>query len=418
VTLNSLLNTSQNRALKALEGTDNLFLTGSAGTGKSFLIQHYLKTLDTTKMPVVASTGAAAILVNGRTFHSFFGIGIMEGGLEETIKRALDNSYITRRLKSVYGVIIDEISMIPGIALEAAETIARKARKSSAPWGGLRVITVGDFSQLPPVTRSNNAKDWAFLNPTWEKSDFMAVHLSEVMRTQDLEFLEILNLVRRGVLNNKVTDYFNSRISRVDNLDELEMTRLFPRKDSVEEYNLFRLDQIKSPLHTFETQYPVSDKRYLDRIKRDAPVPEVLKLKEGALVMMRQNDPEQKWVNGSLGTITEIEKGSLTIALLSTGREVEIEPASFTMLDENGAVKATARNFPINLAYATTIHKSQGMTLDKLCVDLRGAWEHGQAYVALSRIKSGAGLHLEGWTPRSVVMDPAVMKFHQDNGIK
>ena len=321
-----------------------------------------------------------------------------------TVKKATENSYVTRRLKKAKGVVIDEISMISGIQLQCAELIARRARKNDSPWGGLKVIVVGDFSQLPPVSHTG-AKDWAFMSPTWMDSGFDVVTLHKIMRTTDAEFLEVLNLVRVGTVNQKVIRFLDGKVSQDG--DFQDWTLLFPRRFEVDAYNSKRLAQIKGELHEFPTEYKAKDPKNLDALKKNAPIPEVLFLKEGALVMIRQNDPENRWVNGSLGIIKEITKDQITVKLM-TGRKAELEPFSFTLLDGDGNEQAVAKNFPITVAYATTIHKAQGMSLDRVRVDLSGAWEHGQAYVALSRARSAEGLSLVGWSPRSIVVDGAV----------
>ncbi|MEK7690186.1 MAG: DEAD/DEAH box helicase [Bdellovibrionota bacterium] len=420
------LNAGQREAFDRLHAVDtNVFLTGAAGSGKSHLVREFLKSQDKQKFPVIASTGAAAILVGGRTFHSFFGLGIMEGGYQETVDRAVKHWVVSRRLKEIHGVIIDEISMISGIALRAAEEISRLARScGDRPWGGLKVIVVGDFSQLPPVNRMGQPRDWAFLDPVWSESGFVTTSLSEPMRTQDPEFLTILNRIRTGIVDADVQKFLASRTlsfeakkSAADNTRAQVTTRLFPRRDRVDAYNLACLEKLDGPIFTQQTSYFSADPKRLEDIKRNAPVGETLTLKEGALVMLRQNDPEQRFVNGSLGIVRDMKPTCLSIELLS-GIDVEIEPTSFSLLDGDGKEQASARNFPVNLAYACTIHKAQGMTLDRMRVDLAGAWEHGQAYVALSRVRTGKSLELDGWSPRSIVIDSAVTGFYGRTGIE
>jgi ATP-dependent exoDNAse (exonuclease V) alpha subunit len=150
----------------------------------------------------------------------------------------------------------------------------------------------------------------------------------------------------------------------------------------------------------------------IDELKRNAPIGEMLVLKEGALVMFRQNDPELKYVNGTLGTITKLKDNEVRVELLN-GRTIDLKPSSFNVLDAEGEVVATATNFPLNLAWACTIHKAQGATLDKAHVDLRGVWEHGQSYVALSRVRSLEDLTLEGYSPNGFKLDPAVREFYR-----
>jgi ATP-dependent exoDNAse (exonuclease V) alpha subunit len=412
------LSPSQQHALQKLQSSGNVFLTGVAGSGKSFLVSHYLKTLkDPQRTPVLASTGAAALLVGGRTFHSFFGLGILEGGIAATVERAARNQRLCKRLNTTDAVVIDEISMIAGTVLRAAEAVARKARGGTRPWGGLRVIAVGDFAQLPPVSLHRApelGRDWAFLDEIWAQSEFEAVVLPETLRTTEPDLLHALNGVRLGRLDPRTVRFLNERSRRPP--DGFDGTRLFGRRAETERFNLEKLEGLPSPVHSFYTIYTGKEKQ-LEDLKKNAPIPEVIKLKEGALVMLRQNDVEGRWVNGSVGMITKILPEYLKIEL-ANGREIEVEKTTFTMLDAEGQPVASATNFPVNLAYAMTVHKAQGATLDQMQVDLKGLWEPGQAYVALSRARRSAELYIEGWSPASIRTDPRVTAFHEGIGAR
>jgi ATP-dependent DNA helicase PIF1 len=400
----------QEKALVMLNGADNVFLTGVAGSGKSFLIQHFLKGKNPKSNPIVASTGAAAVLVHGVTFHSFFSLGIMEGGLEKTIERALKDKRLKKRLRATNVLVIDEISMISGKALQAAENISRLVREKQIPWGGVKVIAVGDFGQLPPVNSYGNEKDWAFLSEAWRKSSFRVAFLQTVMRSKDLEFLEVLNLIRDGYVTDKVTRFLNLRVKDLG--EKFDGTLLFPHRQSVEEYNLKELEGLSGKTYSFKTEYNGSQK-YLEQIKKTAPIPEILKLKLNALVMLRKNDPNKEYVNGSLGHLKSVESNRLTISLLN-GNCVSLEPESFSCLNAEGEEVAAATNFPVNLAWASTIHKSQGMTLDVAAMDLSRVFEAGQAYVALSRVRSSEGLFLKAWNPSAIRASKEVKIFHDE----
>ncbi len=404
------LTSCQSKALEVLKCQGNVFLTGAAGTGKSFLLNHYLKDKNAEDFPIVASTGAAAVLVGGRTFHSFFGLGILEGGAEETVRRAIRNRKLAYRLNRAACVIIDEVSMLPGIAIAAAEAIARAVRKDESPWGGLRIIAVGDFAQLPPIARDNVAKDWAFTHEAWEASDFQPALLSTVMRTQDLEFLKILNFVRVGTVNQEVVDFLNARTDVADDLSDA--TRLFPHRAQAERFNQMRLSSIDGPTYSFETTYEGED-RYIEATRKSVPIPDTLVLKRGALVMMRRNDQSGKmrYVNGSLGYVRSIRDECISVELLN-GDVIDCEREGFNYLDGDGKEVAVAWNFPVTLAWATTIHKAQGASLDRMVVNLEHLWEPGQAYVALSRVRSSAGLTIEKWNPHSIRAEPLVTKFY------
>lgn len=399
---------SQRKAYDLLSGECNIFLTGEAGSGKSYVIRHFIASKNPKTFPILASTGAAAVLVGGRTFHSFMGLGIMEGGIEDTIERALSDRKVVRRLKKIDGFVLDEVSMIGGATLEAAESICRLAREIDQPWGGMRVIAVGDFAQLPPVERSGR-KSWAFLHPVWKETRFIPVLLERNMRTENEDFLKVLNSVRQGEVSEEVESYLNNKV--VEPSEEFEGTRLFPRRFQTDAFNDRELAKLEGEEVVVPSIYSGRESS-IRALKKNAPLPEVLRLKVGCLVMLRQNDPKQRWVNGSTGWVESISKEVIQVRLLN-GKRVNVEPVSFSLLNAEGTPQATVTNFPLSLAYATTIHKAQGMTLDKLKVDLRNLWEPGQAYVALSRVANPDELYLEGWQTKSIKCDPIVTRFYQ-----
>lgn len=401
----------QFKAYEALSSRENVFVTGGAGSGKSFLIRFFLREKDTRDFPVLASTGAAAVLIGGRTFHSFFGLGILEGGVAATVEKAVSNRQVVRRLKKISGFIVDEVSMLSGETLRAAEIICRRVRDSELPWGGLRVVAVGDFAQLPPVERSfsNKVRGWAFLDPVWKWSGFATHVLRTQTRCRDEEYMRVLNFIRDGVVNAEVKEYLDSRVRLAPS--DFDGTRLFPRRDETDRFNLLKLNELSSKVHQFDTVYS-GDARAVENLKKYAPVPESLTLKEGALVMLRQNDPQQRWVNGTQGFIEKIQPHRLQIRLLN-GRMIDLEKASFSLLDAEGNPVAVAVNFPLSLAWASTIHKSQGSTFDRMAVNLSRLWEPGQAYVALSRLTTGHELCVEKWEERSIRVDPNVVEFYR-----
>lgn len=401
------LSPEQSSALELLRSGENVFLTGGAGSGKSYLIRHFLKEIDLKEMPILASTGAAAVLLGGRTFHSFFGLGIMEGGPDSTFERAKKDKKLLTRLRNIEGFIVDEISMIPGQALMIAEALAQLARDSRLPWGGLRVIVVGDFAQLPPVTQTGQ-RDWCFLNNVWEQSGFQSVQLSHNQRVVDNEFLDVLSDVRQGLSSERVRDFLNSRVKTHD--EEDPGTRLFGRKMFAEKFNLKKLSDIPDEEVLIDSIY-FGQEKHIQILMKSAPVPQKLSLKLNCRVMFLQNDPQRRWVNGTRGYVTDIEADKI-IVRKDSGREVQVDKSSFALQDAEGNILASVIQFPLTLAYATTIHKSQGATLDDLWCDLSSLWEPGQAYVALSRLRTGEGLNLIGWKPRSIIVDPLVLNFY------
>lgn len=408
--MNSIsLTPCQEKASELFFETDHsLFVTGPAGTGKSFLIKYFTKKLSRKEFPVLASTGSAAVLISGRTFHSFFGIGILEGGIENAVERALQNRSVVNRIKKIKGFILDEISMMSVEALVAADQICRYIFESSLPWGGIRVIFMGDFFQLPPVTPHKNKKEWIFNHPIWKETQLIPIYLQTIVRTIDEKFLQILNQIRIGNLNNDVIDFLNSKMAEEE--VDTRITRLFSRRNQMEKYNQARLAEIEEELLKVETEYMGKDWA-VEKIKKQAPISEKIQMKRNCLLMIRVNDPKMRYVNGTTGKLLDYDDDNLMIELKNS-RIIELTKSSFSWLDPNGEVIASARNFPVNLAYATTIHKSQGMTLDSLVVDLKNLWEPGQAYVALSRLKTSDDLYIRHWSKESFKVDSEVIEFY------
>lgn len=398
----------QKKAWRQLQGSENIFLTGEAGSGKSYLVRHFMRHQNPKTLPILASTGAAAILVGGRTFHSFMGLGIMGGGVETVVKKALGNRRVVRRLQKIEGFVLDEVSMISGAALVAAEKICRLARgRKIEPWGGLRIIAVGDFFQLPPV--AENQREWAFQEPIWAQSRFHPIVLEQNMRTKHNEFVKILNEVRLGKLTEQVESFLNSRLRQLD--DNFQGTRLFPRRFQTEEYNLSRLMALEGEIFEFPSDYS-GDEKFVETLKKSSPLPKVLKLKKNCLVMLRNNDPHRRWVNGSLGWVRKIDSDGIEVKLIS-GPQVEVEKTDFSLLNPEGFPIATVENFPLSLAYASTIHKAQGMTIDRVIVDMESLWEPGHAYVALSRGVNPQQIWLQNWSRRSIKADSQVIEYYK-----
>ncbi len=396
-------------AFKLLLSGENVFLTGAAGSGKSFLVKKFLSQFKKNEFPVLASTGAAAVLVGGRTFHSFFGLGIMEGGPARVYEKAKKDSRLKKRINQVEGVIIDEISMISGDALDLAEKICRLAKNNDHPFGGLRVIAVGDFAQLPPISKIG-PRNWCFQNPVWQRVQFQNAFLKTNHRTHDAEFLKVLGDVRVGLVSDRVLEFLNDKIREHDESDS--GIRLFPFRKQSEDFNLKQLHKIDRDAESFPTLY-WGDEGRIEKMKDSFPVPQELVLKEGAEVIFTQNDPQKRWINGTQGVVRQIKDKKIVVAKRA-GREVTVEPVSFDLMNAEGEIVMSATQFPLNLGYATTIHKSQGATLDKVWCDLSQLWEPGQAYVALSRLRDSAGLNLIRWSTQSIRADQDVIKFYQE----
>lgn len=418
--------TDQSVALDSLRSKRNVFLTGAAGVGKSFVFNHYLEEAKRDdpdayylsendigqRYPILASTGAAAVLIGGRTVHSFFGLGAGQKPRNVIVAEALSNQYVLRRIRAATQIAIDEVSMLGSDTLDAAEEITRGASGNGEPWGGKRIVASGDFLQLPPVSDIRDDSKWAFNSKAWKIGEFDTALLRRVVRTADPDFVAILHKVRRGIYDNDVYEFLLSRIMRQELVYEFDGTVLFPHKAPVDDINTRKLNDIESPLVSVPTEF-TGDNRYFGRLEKVMPINSMLLLKEGALVMIRQNHPDMLYVNGSLGIISKISSDFISVSLFS-GDNAVLTKSSYEWTDGNGKTLARARNFPLSLAWASTIHKAQGATIDRVCVDLRGAWECGQSYVALSRVRSASNLHVLGWDQSSIRADASVVSFYDN----
>jgi ATP-dependent DNA helicase PIF1 len=397
----------QEAALRKLDSDANFFVTGYAGTGKSYLVSHYLKNQTRYEsMPILASTGAAAVLIGGRTFHSFFGLGIMRGTFDDVVKSAVSNRNVRYRIRKAQCVVIDEVSMLSGEAMSAAEEIARVIREENEPWGGIRVIAVGDFAQLPPIG-NGRFRPWAFMHPVWQLSRFEPIILKTMVRMEDEAYLKVLNEVREGKVSDNLKRFLESRMNVPD---EFDGTRLFPLRNATEKYNLEKLETLSGKTFRVLTKY-TGNADSVEYLKTTAPIPEVLCLKKNALVMIRVNDPMLRYVNGTVGKVADWDEDRVYV---NVGRKtVELERSTFTHMDGDGEIKSSATNFPLSLAWAATIHKAQGSTLEKVLLDLETLWEPGHAYVALSRTRSSEDVYVSKWSEKSIRCDPQVSEFYR-----
>lgn len=404
------LNRKQKMALKILlTSKKNVFLTGAAGTGKSHVVKLFreVRKLQQNPVPMVASTGAAAILVNGTTFNSYFGLGIMAGGTETTIAQALTSRAVVERLIYADLVVVDEVSMISGETMEAANLLCQKIRQNNKFFGGIRMIFVGDFFQLGPYTEGEKL-DWIFLHRSWKKAGIQKIELDQVMRTDEKTFLKILGKVRKGKIDKEVNKFLSARVIK-NSLKDYNGPRILSRNKEVDKYNQEQLLKIKNPEYGFKTEF-VGEERFVKRLKENLMIGEVIKIKKGALVMLRVNNFQEGYINGTIGVVEGIREDILSIRKLS-GELIHVKKHIFEYIDGSGEILARARNFPLTLAWAITIHKSQGATLDTALISLDKLWLHGQAYTALSRLKTAQGLMIDKFDKNSFKVDKNVLKY-------
>ncbi len=403
-----------------LNGEGNLFITGRAGTGKSTLLRALRDTIP-DEMVVVAPTGLAAVNVGGQTIHSFFSLPPRLIRSED-IKRSR-NGKIMRRMKLL---VIDEVSMVRSDLMWAIDQTLRVNRgRPREPFGGVRLILFGDLHQLPPVIQDPevfNHLESEFGGPFFfsvsalgEGIGTMRLELSEVFRQRDERLLTVLNRVRDGDVSEEDLDVLNERVSRIRTLGEGDsFVILTPTNAAAQRINMAYLNALPSKAITYKAKVTG------DFSRGAQPTDETLVLKEGAKVIMLRNDGDQRWVNGTVARVSRLRDDKVFVEI--EGKEYEVEPAEWESRRyafDQGAEKivetvaGTFQQFPLRLAWALTIHKSQGLTLDNVYIDLgRGTFAHGQTYVALSRCRSLEGLALARvLRPSDIIFDPAAMGY-------
>lgn len=400
----------QSDALAILKTGVNVFLTGEPGSGKSHTIREYVSYLRShgIEPAITASTGIAATHIGGVTIHSWSGIGISKTLNRHELADIASREKLVRRLRSAYVLIIDEVSMLDGNTLLLVDVVCRTVRASHEPFGGLQVVVVGDFFQLPPVGNDGEVT-FAFDSEAWRNAEFTTCYLSEQHRQQDKKFLKILSAMRSGDVNDDHRQQLAERYASSSGV----LTKLFPHNADVDRLNANELAKLPGKEMVFIMRHHGA-KPLVEQIMRGCLSPERLALKHGAKVMLTKNNPEQGYVNGSIGEIVGFApETGLPEVQLRSGRNIVVEPADWSIVD-NGKPLASIVQLPLRLAWAITVHKSQGMSLDAAYVNLSGAFAYGQGYVALSRVRSLSGLFLGGMNERALEVDPAVLERDQD----
>jgi len=409
-------------ALRLMEKTSqNVFLTGKAGTGKSTLLEifrHYSK----KRCAVIAPTGVAAINVHGETIHAFFGL---KPGfeLEEAMQKNVNKqkASLFRRLETI---IIDEISMVRADILEAINIRLQKARQNPAPFGGVQMVFIGDLYQLPPVVTRDEKEVFAerydtpffFAAEIFNRPDFKLeqIELKHIYRQTNSDFINLLNAIRDKTATHQHLRQINTRVER-GQVDDSDCLYLMTTNRDAQTINNAKLAEIEEDIFEHQADFDGAIENY------QFPTEDILELKIGAQIMFVNNDSERRWVNGTLGIITAIDEFEemLTVKTFA-GKEVEVTPHTWEIskyILQNKELKrekiGSFTQLPVKLAWAMTIHKSQGKTFSKVIIDLgRGSFAHGQTYVALSRCRSLEGIVLRKPVRQSdIILDTKVVEF-------
>lgn len=402
---------TQKEALNLLKMGENVYLTGQAGSGKTYVLNAYIRYLKKMKIPVAvtASTGIAATHLNGVTIHSWSGIGIKSVLTEKDIARILSNDEKRAKLQSTKVLIIDEISMLHSYRLDLVNEICKAARQNLKPFGGLQVILCGDFFQLPPIKEPGYiGTSFAYTSPAWEELHLRICYLQEQHRQNDDSFLNILNEIRSQEVSEYTYEKLAERINKAFDKNILP-TKLYTHNVDVDGINNAELEKIRKP----ERRYAMTTtgkKELVEVLRKGCLAPDELLLKEDTLVMFIKNNPAKGYSNGTLGKIVGFDENQYPMVATYSGKTITALPTSW-QFEEDGVVLAQLSQIPLRLAWAITIHKSQGMSLDAAEIDLSKSFTYGMGYVALSRVRSLDGIKLLGINTTALLVDGEIAKF-------
>lgn len=401
---------TQEQSLQMLKTGANVFLTGEPGSGKTFVINKYIAWLEAcrVKVAVTASTGIAATHIGGMTIHSWSGVGARDTLSHYDLEHITTQKKVIDKVKKAHVLIIDEISMLDGKMLDMVNIVCKTVRGSADPFGGLQVVFVGDFFQLPPIAKMGEVMRYAFESRAWEEARPLVCYLSEQFRQEDELLLGLLKSIRKNQIED---DHYTLLQEQTEiSYEHIEPTRLYTHNADVDAVNITKLRALPGMVHKFQMTAQ-GNKQLLLSLTKSCLSPELLELKEQAMVMCTKNNFEQGFVNGTLGKVVsfDLDEG-YPIIETADGRKITIKPATWS-ISEDGKVLAGIQQVPLRLAWAITIHKSQGMSLDAAEVDLSRAFVYGQGYVALSRVRSLAGLKMLGMSANALHVDPKIVSF-------
>jgi hypothetical protein len=404
---------NQTTALNILKSGQNVFITGSAGTGKTYLLNLFIQYLKERQIhpSIVAPTGIAASHLKGQTIHSFFALGLRDTVVDNGyVEFLLEKSYLKSRFSKLKVLIIDEVSMVSPEIFSSMDKVLRAFKNNPEPFGGVQVVISGDFFQLPPVSKVFKEKRFAWQSPAWKSLDLQSCYLEEKFRQEENQLIQILDEIRTGAVSVESHTFLKNRFHKGLEGD-FTPTKLYTHNIDVDRINLEELYRLEGKAKVFKYTSKGTAKN-IEKIFKTALVLEEITLKKDAVVLFIKNNPDKNYVNGTTGVVVGFE-GDIPVVRTSTGEKIRVVAEDWTIENDGGEVIASVSQIPLRLAWAITIHKSQGMTLDCAEIDLSKTFEVGQGYVALSRIRSIDGLRLMGINDMALRVEPLSLRIDE-----